>query len=173
MGSPAVRPSNHIARNASWIDLKLQIELECQVCLEDRQIHTKCFLTKKHGLDILGLDWMAELGLLKRIINTIADEQMPSSIANLANKAEKKSVVGRNRQKDQPKTLIRIEAQSKAVFEPINTKNDIIKGYPFVFQDSPDRCKKMKAQLFLKQNVEPVFRPKRPVPFSALHYVTE
>ena len=98
---------------------------------------------------------------------------MPTSVANLTERAEKKSALGRNRQKDQPETVIRIEAQSKADFEPINTKNDIIKGYPFVFQDSLDRCKKMKAQLFLKQNVEPVFRPKRPVPFSTLQNVEE
>ena len=31
----------------------------------------------------------------------------------------------------------------------------------------------MKAKLILKQNVERVFRPKRPVPFSALHCVGE
>ena len=33
---------------------------------------------------------------------------------------------------------------------------------PSVFQDSLGRCTKMKAKLILKQNVEPVFRPKRP-----------
>ena len=115
MGSPAVRPWNHFARNASGNDLKLECELECQVCVEDSQINMKCFLTEQNGLDLLGLDWLDELGLLKRIINTIAEEQMPTSIANLANKAEKKCVVGRNRQKDQPETVIRIEAQSKAV----------------------------------------------------------
>ena len=78
LGSPAVRPSNHIARNASGDVLKLEGELECQVCLGDRQIQTKCFLTEQPGLDILGLDWLDELGLLKRIINTIVEDKMPT-----------------------------------------------------------------------------------------------
>ena len=63
------------------------------MCLEDRQINTKCFLTEQNGLDLLGLDWLDELGLLKRIINTIAEEQMPTSVANLAEIAEKKTKV--------------------------------------------------------------------------------
>ena len=62
LDSPAVRPSNHAARNDSGDVLKLG-ELECQVCLGDRQIHTKCFLTEQPGLDLLGLDWLDELGL--------------------------------------------------------------------------------------------------------------
>ena len=82
------------------------------MCLEDRQIHAKCFLTEQYGLDLLVLDWLDELGLLKRIINTIAEEQMPTTVANLAERSEKKSALGRIRQKDQPETVIRIKAQS-------------------------------------------------------------
>ena len=83
MGSPAVRPSKHVARNASGDILKQEGKLECQVCLGDRQIQTKCFLTEQPGLDLLGLDWLDELGLLKLIIKTITEEKMPTSIANL------------------------------------------------------------------------------------------
>ena len=111
MGSPAVHPSNHIARNASGNDLKLESELECQVCLEDKQIHTKCFLTEQQGLDYLGFDWMDELGLLKRFINTIVEEQMPTSVENLSERAEKKSTLGRNRQTDPPETVTRTETK--------------------------------------------------------------
>ena len=90
MGSPTVRPSNHVARKASDDVLNLDGELEYQMCLVDRQIQTKCFLTEQPGLDLLGLDWLDELGLLKRIINTIAEDKMPTSVANLIERAEKK-----------------------------------------------------------------------------------
>ena len=79
----------------------------------------------------------------------------------------------RNRQTDPPETVTRIEAKAKANFDPINTEKDIINGFPSVFLDSLGRCTKMKAKLFLKQNVEPFFRRKQPVPFSALHCVEE
>ena len=38
----------------------------------------------------LGLDWLDELGLLKRIINTIVEEHMHTSVTNLRERAEKK-----------------------------------------------------------------------------------
>ena len=90
LGSPTVRPSNHVASNAYDDVLNLEGELEYQMCLVDRQIQTKCFLTEQPGLDLLGLDLLDELGLLKRIINTIAEDKMPTSVANLIERAEKK-----------------------------------------------------------------------------------
>ena len=100
-----MRPSNHIARNASGDVLKLEDELECQVCLGDGQIQTKCFLTGQPGLDHLSLDWQDELGLLMRIINSIAEDQTPTSVANLRGRVENKSALGRNRRKTNPKRL--------------------------------------------------------------------
>ena len=58
LGSPTVRPSNHVARNASGDVLNLEGELEYQECLVDMQIQTKGFLTEQPGLDLLGLDWL-------------------------------------------------------------------------------------------------------------------
>ena len=135
LGSSAVRPSNHIAKNASVDVVKLEGELECQVCLGDRQIRTKCFLTDQPDLDLLGLDWLDELGLLRRIISTIAEDQMSTPVTNLTERAEKKSALGRYRQKDQPETVTRVEARTKADSSPNDTKKDRKKG----------RCTKMKA----------------------------
>ena len=113
-----MRPSNHIARNASADVLKLEDELECQVCLGDGQIQTKCFLTGQPGLDHLTLDWQDELGLLKRIISTIAEDKLPSAAANLTERAERKSALGRNRQKDPSETITQIEAKNEGRFRP-------------------------------------------------------
>ena len=126
LGSPAVRPANHITRNASGDVLKLEGELECQVCLGDRQIQTRCFLTEQSGYDLLGLDWLDALGLLKQIFNTIVEDQMPTPVTNLTERAEMKSAPGRNRQKDQPETITGIEARTKADSCPNDTKTDII-----------------------------------------------
>ena len=145
LGGSAVRPSNHIASNASGDVLKLEGGLECQVCLGNRQIQTKCFLTEHPDLDLLGLDWLDELGVLKRIISTIAEDQMPTPVTNLTERAEKKSALGRNRQKDQVETVIRVEARTKADSGPTDTKKDRIKG----------RCTKTKAnhQTQMKESV--------------------
>ena len=74
LGNPAVGPSNQVARNASGDIMRKIGELECQVCLGDRQIHTKCFLTEQPGSDLMGLNWVDEIGLLNRIINSIAED---------------------------------------------------------------------------------------------------
>ena len=62
----------------------------------DMQSHKKCSLSEQSGSDLMGLDWLDELGLLKRIINTIAEDQMPTLVDNLTERAEKKSALGRN-----------------------------------------------------------------------------
>ena len=99
------------------------------MCLGERQLHTKCFLAEQPGSDCLGLDWLDELGLLKWVSNTIAEEQMPTSVPNLTEIAEKENTLGRNRQIDLPETVTRIEAKTKAGSGPINTKRSIIKGF--------------------------------------------
>ena len=47
-----------MAGNASSVDLKLEGELECQVCLGDRQIHKKCLTTEQPDSDLMGLNWL-------------------------------------------------------------------------------------------------------------------
>ena len=89
MGNPSTGPSNQVARNAYGDILKIKGELECQVCLGDRQIHTKCFLTEQTGSDLSGLDWLYELGLIKQIIKTTTEDQMPTSVALLTEGALK------------------------------------------------------------------------------------
>ena len=49
LGNPAIRPLNHVARNASGDNLNIKGELEYQVCLGARQFHAKCLLTEQPG----------------------------------------------------------------------------------------------------------------------------
>ena len=92
---------------------------------------------------------------------------MLTPVANLTEGAEKKSTPKRNCQKHPHETVARIEAKTKVGSASVDPKKNIIKGFSSVFQDSLGRCTKMKT------NVQPVFRPKRPVPFSPSSYVEE
>ena len=89
LGNPAVGHSNHVVRNASGDLLKLEGELECQVCLGNWQISTKYFITEQPGSDLMGFNWLGEIGLLNRIIYTIAEDQSLTSLAILTEGALK------------------------------------------------------------------------------------
>ena len=95
------------------------------------------FWANSHQMLLNGTTWLRsygpwlvdELELSKRIINTIAIDQVSTSVANLTERAEKKTTLGTNRQKDPPETVTRIETKTKAGSWPIYTKKDIIKGH--------------------------------------------
>ncbi|XP_062534290.1 uncharacterized protein K02A2.6-like [Armigeres subalbatus] len=44
-------------------------------------------------------------------------------------------------------------------------------AYPEVFKNGLGRCKKMKVRLYLKPDAKPVFKPKRPVPFTSMEKI--
>ena len=76
----------------------------------------------------MGFNWLGEIGLLNRIINTIAEDQSLTSLAILTEGALKEKRTPRNRRKDAPETVTRINSTTKADPQSINTKKDIIKG---------------------------------------------
>ncbi|XP_062713135.1 uncharacterized protein K02A2.6-like [Aedes albopictus] len=55
----------------------------------------------------------------------------------------------------------------------LSSDQHFLTQYPEVFQDSLAHCTKTKISLTLKQHAQPVFRPKRPVPFHAIQKVDE
>ncbi|XP_055622467.1 uncharacterized protein K02A2.6-like [Toxorhynchites rutilus septentrionalis] len=57
-------------------------------------------------------------------------------------------------------------------FSPSSDQH-FLKQYPEVFQDGLGHCMKTKISLSLKPDAQPVFRPKRPVPFHAIQKVEE
>ena len=60
LGNPAIRPLNHVARNASRDNLNIKGELEYQVCLGARQFHAKCLLTEQPGTWLAVRIWAAK-----------------------------------------------------------------------------------------------------------------
>ncbi|XP_062698486.1 uncharacterized protein K02A2.6-like [Aedes albopictus] len=55
----------------------------------------------------------------------------------------------------------------------LSSDQHFLTQYPEVFQDNLGHCTKTKISLALKQHAQPVFRPKRPVPFHAIQKVDE
>ena len=55
--------------------------------------------------------------------------------------------------------------------ETKNLMNELKNEFPNVFSEGLGECEKTKVKIELKDNVKPVFRPKRNVPFAALESV--
>ncbi|VDL18834.1 unnamed protein product [Hymenolepis diminuta] len=70
LGRPELIRPNIVAQNASGGILKLKGELKCRVHYGDRRIRTRCFVGDQSDLNLIGLDWLDELKLLKRIAMT-------------------------------------------------------------------------------------------------------
>lgn len=53
----------------------------------------------------------------------------------------------------------------------INPASRYLTRFPEVFSDTLGHCTKTKVKLYLKADAQPVFRPKRPVPFHAVELI--
>ena len=55
--------------------------------------------------------------------------------------------------------------------ESVKLKEDLKEAFPEVFSDTLGRCTKMEAKFKLKENVTPVFKRKRSVPFASIEKI--
>lgn len=63
IGCPQVLPTEHTARNASGDILKLVGIIKCSVEFRDNYFTGNCYLTNRHDLDLIGIDWIDKLNL--------------------------------------------------------------------------------------------------------------
>lgn len=63
------------------------------------------------------------------------------------------------------KPLSAICRKVQATQSPIQNYKE---AFPNVFKDTLGHCKKTKVKLYLKQDARPVYKPKRPVPFTSI-----
>ena len=83
LGCPRIRPTEHVARNASGDIVKLTGEVTCNVQFKGHKFTDVCYLTNRHDLDLLGLDWIEKIDVLNGLLNEVCSHNSCSdSIQN-------------------------------------------------------------------------------------------
>lgn len=73
IGQPKCQPSSQSVRNASGDALEISSEFQCSVQFGQRSFNTTCYLTPIKGLNLLGIDWIDQLGIWEVPINSICN----------------------------------------------------------------------------------------------------
>lgn len=73
IGKPTSHPSNQSVRNASGDLLPITSEFQCTVQFGQRSFLGNCFQTSIKGLNLLGIDWIDQLGFWDVPINSICN----------------------------------------------------------------------------------------------------
>ncbi|CAH8670750.1 unnamed protein product [Schistosoma haematobium] len=144
IGCPKVLPTEHTARNASGDILKLVGMIKCSVKFRGNYFTGNCYLTNRHELDLIGIDWIDKLNLWDVPLNEICTMKSASN----------------------PRDPPTVHVTKKVV-----TIEDLLQKHKNLFQNKLGCCTIEKAKLYLRQDVKPVFRPKRQVPYAAIDKV--
>ncbi|VUZ44889.1 unnamed protein product [Hymenolepis diminuta] len=113
LGRPELIRPNIVAQNASGGILKLKGELKCRVHYGDRRIRTRCFVGDQSDLNLIGLDWLDELKLLKRIAMVVRTARLKTNTKTNQNYVRKKKRFPEKKQKPIPPKDIEVKPGSK------------------------------------------------------------
>lgn len=143
IGKPTYSPTKRVARNASGQQIQFLGELRCEFSFRDCHCSGICYISPSDSLNLLGIDWIQKLNLWDVPLNSICDSPKHTS-------------------DPLPYDVATVVAQRRSELVQ-SLRNE----YTDLFTRNLGKCTKAKAFLYLKPGSTPVFRPKRPVPFSA------
>ncbi|KAA3675726.1 uncharacterized protein DEA37_0006214 [Paragonimus westermani] len=143
IGKPTYGHTKRVARNASGDQIQFLGEFHCEFSFRNSRCSGVCFVSPSDSLNLLGIDWIQKLNLWNVPFNSICDPPKQTSDTLSYDVA---SIVSHKR--------------SEVVHVLQNTYSDLFTG-------NLGLCTKAKGVFYLKPGSTPVFRPKRPVPFSA------
>ncbi|CAH8299744.1 unnamed protein product, partial [Schistosoma turkestanicum] len=143
MGCPPLLPTEHTARNASGDILKLVGMINCAVKFGVHSFTGTCYLTNRHDLDLIGIDWIDKLNLWKVPLDAVCTLKDPHIPKNLP--------------------VLNVTSNNNVL-----TTAHLFEKHSNVFQDILGCCNIGKAKLYLRQGATPVFRPKRQVPYASI-----
>ncbi|CAH8590406.1 unnamed protein product [Schistosoma haematobium] len=89
LGCPSIRPTEHVARNASGDIVKLTGEVLCNVQLMGSKFTDVCYLTNRHDLDLLGLDWIAHVDTLNKLLDEVCSQNVSYDSIQIPNDISK------------------------------------------------------------------------------------
>ncbi|CAH8598040.1 unnamed protein product [Schistosoma haematobium] len=89
LGCPRIRPTEHVARNASGDIVKLTGEVLCNVQLMGSKFTDVCYLTNRHDLDLLGLDWIAHVDTLNKLLDEVCSQNVSYESIQIPNDISK------------------------------------------------------------------------------------
>ncbi|KAK4468996.1 hypothetical protein MN116_000138 [Schistosoma mekongi] len=146
IGCPTLLPTEHTARNASGDILKLVGMINCAVKFGIYSFTGTCYLTNRHDLDPIGIDWIDKLNLWKVPLDavcTLKDSHIPKNLP-----------------------VLKVTSNNNV----LNAAH-LFEKHSNVFQNILGCCNIGKARLYLRQGATPVFRPKRQVPYASIDKV--
>ena len=147
LGKPKYQPAMRIARNASGHNIPFVGEFHCDFKFRNNYGSGICYISNSDVLNLLGIEWIDQLKLWDVPLNSVCHSVSPSCT-------------------DPGYDVATISSNWNA-----DCVDELERRFPGVFTDKLGKCEKFEAQLYVKPNVRPVFRPSRPVPYSLTELV--
>ena len=133
----------------------------CEFSLNSKMFHGTCYIVKHLKLNLLGIDWIEQLDLWNIPLNSVCSTDLRDVQAETPFDSDVSGILS--------KSNVSISSKAGSV------RNDLLRNlqeeFRQIFEAGLGRCCKMQANLYLKVGSKPVFRPKRPVPYSVLSQV--
>ncbi|KFD63475.1 hypothetical protein M514_08570 [Trichuris suis] len=148
LGSPPLSDTSSVrATTYSGDTIPLRGSFRCAYSFGTHSVSGTCYVSDISSHNLLGAEWIFKLGLYDQPLNSLQSSLHPE---------DERALIGSSE----------IHALSA-----LNAREYVHRRYPEICSDSLGHCKFAKASLRLRPDAQPVFRPKRPVPYAVVPLV--